>query len=1188
MFRKWYRTCVTSRSQEQRGTKRRSGASAWPGCQVGRRWSLLRLEEFEPRVTPSCSISVASQMLTVNCDSTVNTVNVDDNGVNTNVNGVIVSDPTFNMMQINIGTGGGTVNLLQTTRPGNISEVGGGNVSVNISPTIHNLDSIAGVNITGGSGTDTLVVNDEAQPNPRTYTMTATSISRFNPINFGTLMNFVTLNGGSGANTYNITGTGGINLTTLNTGSGNDTINVEDTNIGRPLSVNESGSGNDTVNVSPSARNLNNVQGNVTITGNAGFDRLFVDDENISTARSYTVTATSISRTSSGTITFGTLMNLVELNGGSGANTYSITGTGGLNETKLNTGGGNDIVNLEHTTRDLVISEQGSGNDTVNVSPAARLLNTIQGAVGIEGNAGHDVLIVNDQNDNVGLTYTFSVSTVAETGSATIAFTSTIDDVTFNGGNGDDTYNLIGTPGFQTCLLNAGATNGHHDVFNIGHNATPLTIQLGGRPDTVNVSSSDHNLNAILSTVTINGHASLGIDRLNIDDQANTSSGLTYTLASNQVRRMGSSAIISYNAGLGLVTVNAATETGGNTYNVTGTDAGSDTILNLNNGSSSGHDVVNVQATNGPLTVNGPTLGETVNVGNAGSVQAIVGQVFLSRAASLVVNGGADSPPQTVRMGTSVGNGIISGLAPALIEYDDIVLGGVTVNTGLGDTINVQATVAHGLTMVNSGGNATFNVGDAINTLNEILGPLNVNGGAAGIATLNINDQGSTVPHHYSVTSHFVTRSPGGPTIGFSNIGTLILHAGAHFGPGPDTNVIDVLSTSAGTAVEVDVGGGTTVNVGNDQDGLDQLQGPLTVAGDGTVALNINDQMTAAGQEYGLLQKELDRSNAAPIAFTNVQDEVLNAGGKSNLFDVDGIAPGTPATLHAGKGGDLVRMRRHDLIQDALTLNGQGNTAIGYVAYTTDVFVDLQLGVATDIAGFSGLSRITGGGGNNILVGDGNEDILGGSGRNLIISGGGTGHITGGGQGDILIGGVTAYDQDFNSLQAILTYWTSSGDDYATRVRNLRAGNGVPQLEAQITVFDGGAANPLTGNGNKALGILNLFYVTEAGTVTDQQPSEVVVDIDGGFGPRGGVGNRHPARLTPSAAQSPPERGPQTTPQNLQPREALPPSISAVDRLFAATPTAKERIAVLRAHHDGGEWGSDLLRGWAGLHSPSP
>src|SRR5262249_62251937 len=101
-------------------------------------------------------------------------------------------------------------------------------------------------------------------------------------------------------------------------------------------------------------------------------------------------------------------------------------------------------------------------------------------------------------------------------------------------------------------------------------------------------------------------------------------------------------------------------------------------------------------------------------------------------------------------------------------------------------------------------------------------------------------------------------------------------------------------------------------------------------------------------------------------------------------------------------------------------------------------------------------------------------------------------------------GGATAYDQDPDSLWAILDYWAGSSDDYATRVQNLRLGNGVPQLEAGISVFDGGAANTLTGNGDATQGVLNLFYVTEAGTITDQQPDEVVVDLDGRTTPRRG------------------------------------------------------------------------------------
>jgi hypothetical protein len=298
--------------------------------------------------------------------------------------------------------------------------------------------------------------------------------------------------------------------------------------------------------------------------------------------------------------------------------------------------------------------------------------------------------------------------------------------------------------------------------------------------------------------------------------------------------------------------------------------------------------------------------------------------------------------------------------------------------------------------------------------------------------------------------------------------------------------------------VTVDPTGSDTVNVGNYQDGLDEIQGPLQLTGDSNVALTVNDQMTASGQEYDLKQGELDRSGIAPITFSGLQWELINGGATGNTFDVDGVSAGTPVTVNTGLGTNLVKMRQHDLIQDALTLNGQGTTSVGYVAYTSDVFVDFQLGVATDIASFSGISQITGGAGRNILVGDGNESITGGTGVNLIISGGGSGRIIGGGAGDILIGGSTAYDQDQASLQAIMDYWTLSGDAYATRVANLQAGNGVPQLAAGVSVFANGAANTITGNGNEGTGALNLFFYTNAGGLpTDQQPSEVAVNLDG-------------------------------------------------------------------------------------------
>src|SRR5260370_41559155 len=102
MFRnRWFRV----KNRPSQSVRSRAAAKPRPRTR-------LHVEEFEARVTPSCSGSVSSRVLTVNCDSSVNTVNYDDNGISTNVNGVIISDSLFDSFQINIGTGGGTVNLL--------------------------------------------------------------------------------------------------------------------------------------------------------------------------------------------------------------------------------------------------------------------------------------------------------------------------------------------------------------------------------------------------------------------------------------------------------------------------------------------------------------------------------------------------------------------------------------------------------------------------------------------------------------------------------------------------------------------------------------------------------------------------------------------------------------------------------------------------------------------------------------------------------------------------------------------------------------------------------------------------------------------------------------------------------------------------------------------------------------------
>jgi hypothetical protein len=50
------------------------------------------------------------------------------------------------------------------------------------------------------------------------------------------------------------------------------------------------------------------------------------------------------------------------------------------------------------------------------------------------------------------------------------------------------------------------------------------------------------------------------------------------------------------------------------------------------------------------------------------------------------------------------------------------------------------------------------------------------------------------------------------------------------------------------------------------------------------------------------------------------------------------------------------------------------------------------------------------------------------------------------------------------SLVALMTYWSSTPDDYNTRVANVTTGNGVPLLDA-TTVTGNGGDNILMGNG---------------------------------------------------------------------------------------------------------------------------
>src|SRR5207237_150158 len=144
---------------------------------------------------------------------------------------------------------------------------------------------------------------------------------------------------------------------------------------------------------------------------------------------------------------------------------------------------------------------------------------------------------------------------------------------------------------------------------------------------------------------------------------------------------------------------------------------------------------------------------DTLNVGDSSGVQDIQGSLTVNSAVAdsvdLILDDRGDGTGRTVTMVS----GLVRGLAPADIVYGQQALANLTVYGGAGgNTFDVLSTPAPGFvplfglvytdTTINCSGADTVNVGDSMNRLDSIQGPLSIDG-QGGSAVLNVNDQGA-------------------------------------------------------------------------------------------------------------------------------------------------------------------------------------------------------------------------------------------------------------------------------------------------------------------------------------------------------------------------------------------------------------------------------------------------------------
>jgi hypothetical protein len=284
----------------------------------------------------------------------------------------------------------------------------------------------------------------------------------------------------------------------------------------------------------------------------------------------------------------------------------------------------------------------------------------------------------------------------------------------------------------------------------------------------------------------------------------------------------------------------------------------------------SGGATVNVLASGAPVNLVGHSPNTTVNVGNAGSVQAINGPLTISDPLSLTtvnVDDSADLSPRTVSLDTVTfggsNYGTITGLASAAIQYKNAETSAVTVQTGLGGaTVNVLATGTP--TSIVGHASGIVNIGHA-GSVQQILGPLTITDLPVGTSvTVNVDDSADGTHRTDTLDSVTIGGADYGRITGlgaatiqykYANTNTVTVQTGTG---GADDNVL-----ATGSPVNLIGHGGSYVTIGNG--GSDQgIIAPLTITDTGSAATVVVDDhadgaaravtldtVTIGGADYG-------------------------------------------------------------------------------------------------------------------------------------------------------------------------------------------------------------------------------------------------------------------------------------------------------------------------------------------------
>ncbi len=354
------------------------------------------------------------------------------------------------------------------------------------------------------------------------------------------------------------------------TGTANETVDVEGTGgLGStPLTV-QGNSPNTTVTVGNN-NTLSGITGALTITNPLYYTQVNIDDSaDTASYPNIKLNATQSAATLSGlgptTITMGPddLAGLT-INGGSGTNVYTIVNTEnstvqGGDLTTLNTGTGNDTINVQSDSgAGLTVAEQG-GSSTVNIGFNNSLAD-IFAPLTVDSDAASNV-VVNASADGANYAnVVLAKNSLTGLAGAAINFQGTGHSLTVNAGNGQNTYAVNGTPFSQSNTLNSG--NGY-DTIDVNDTSYPLTLNTGSHTTSISLGQSTETVRGIAGAVTIAG-STPGMDLLFVYDQNDTAGG-TVTVSNTGFSGLSTLPMVSYGASI-LADLNINAGSGGTKF----------------------------------------------------------------------------------------------------------------------------------------------------------------------------------------------------------------------------------------------------------------------------------------------------------------------------------------------------------------------------------------------------------------------------------------------------------------------------------------------------------------------------------------------------------------------------------------------------------------------------------------------